>query len=320
MHPDSLAAIAEEYYEWMQVTNYSERTIQNCRRNLGYFFTWCEERGLLRPADVTKPIVERYQRHLFYYRQQRTGQPLTPGSQQVRLTAIRTFFKWLARKNYVLYNPAGDLYMPRAEHRLPHQSLTLAEVERVLSQPDLKTNTGIRDRAILETFYSTGIRRLELIKLTVYNVDLERETLFICQGKGKKDRMLPIGTRALDWIEQYLYDIRPQYVVPPDQGCLFLTRWGGPFSINTLSYMVKRHLQNANINKQGSCHLFRHTMATLMLENGADIRYIQQMLGHAAIESTKVYTQVSIRTLKAVHSQTHPASYKPRSKRKSKYR
>jgi integrase/recombinase XerD len=129
----------------------------------------------------------------------------------------------------------------------------------------------------------------------------------LIHGKGKKDRMIPIGDRALAWTEKYLNDVRPSIVVEPDEGWLFLTKEGTQLIADHLSSLVKGYVEAANTGKTGACHLFRHTMATLMLEGGADVRYIQQMLGHSRLETTEVYTHVSIRTLKAVHSATHPA-------------
>ena len=152
---------------------------------------------------------------------------------------------------------------------------------------------GLRDRAILETLYSTGMRRLELIGLSCYDLDRERGTVMIRQGKGKKDRMIPIGERALAWIDQYLESARPDLVVGQDDGTLFLTNAGEAFTPDRLTQMVRDYVDAADIGKRGSCHLFRHTMATLMLENGADIRFIQAMLGHAELSTTQIYTQVS---------------------------
>ena len=166
---------------------------------------------------------------------------------------------------------------------------------------------GVRDRAMLETFYSTGMRRMELVGLKIFDLDFERGTVLIRQGKGKKDRMIQIGDRALVWTEKYLREVRSSLVVEPDDGSLFLTKDGTPLIADHLSSLVKRYVESANTGKSGACHLFRHTMATLMLEGGADVRYIQQMLGHSRLETTEVYTHVSIRTLKAVHSATHPA-------------
>ncbi|HXO34177.1 MAG TPA: tyrosine-type recombinase/integrase, partial [Candidatus Acidoferrales bacterium] len=196
----------------------------------------------------------------------------------------------------------------RMEKRLPKTILSADEVERVLVVPDIVTPVGLRDRAMLETFYSTGIRRKELRRLELYDVDRERATLTIRQGKGKKDRMIPIGERALAWVEKYLRESRPQLAVGPDDATLFLTQYGEPFHLDALSNLARDYIAQANLGKSGSCHTFRHTMATLMLEGGADIRYIQQMLGHADLSTTEIYTHVAIRKLQQIHAATHPGA------------
>jgi integrase/recombinase XerD len=228
-------------------------------------------------------------------------------SQHTRLTPVRAYFKWLARENHILYNPASDVELPRMEKRLPKHVLTQSEAETILNQPNLASAIGLRDRAILETLYSTGIRRMEVIHIHLYDLDLERGTLMVRQGKGKKDRMVPIGERALAWIGKYRDEVRSELTMPNDDGTLFLTNLGEAFTRNRMTQLVRDYVNAANIGKSGSCHLFRHTMATLMLENGADIRYIQAMLGHAELSTTQIYTQVSIRQLKEIHTATHPA-------------
>lgn len=175
-----------------------------------------------------------------------------------------------------------------------------------LGVPDVGNAVGLRDRAILEVFYSTGMRRLELVHLTVHNIDAERGTVMIRQGKGKKDRMIPIGERALAWVERYKESARPELVTGKDDGTLFLSQWGEAFQPNAMTALVRHHVEKSGVGKKGACHLFRHTMATLMLEGGADIRFIQAMLGHAELSTTEIYTQVSIRLLKSVHAATHP--------------
>lgn len=307
-----MTGLKAEYLQRMRVSNYSQRTVRNHEVNLGYFITWCEDRGLTRPQEVTRPILERYQRLLYYYRKE-NGQPLSFRTQNLRLSAVRTFFKWLARNHHLLYNPASELELPKAEKRLPKHVLTAGEAEKVISQTDIQDPLGLRDRAILEALYSTGIRRMELINLKLYDLDVERGTVMIRQGKGRKDRMIPIGERAMAWMEKYLSDVRPSLVVEPDQGTLFLAGYGEPLSPNRLSQVVGEYVERAAIGKRGACHLFRHTMATLMLEGGADIRFIQEMLGHANLSATQIYTQVSIRKLKEIHTATHPgARLRPR--------
>lgn len=304
--PRGMARLVADYLEWMLVQNYSERTVEGREKHLRRFIRWCEERGLVRPTEITKPILERYARWLFHYRKE-DGHPLSFGSRFGILLAVRMFFRWLGRNNHILSNPASELEMPRREKRLPRAVLSIQEAEMVINLPDTREPLGIRDRAILETFYSTGMRRMELVNLHLSDVDSERGTVIVRQGKGKKDRMIPIGERALVWIEKYLTEVRPSLVVEPDDATLFLTKDGTPLVADHLSNTVKRYVDAAELGKTGACHLFRHTMATLMLEGGADIRYIQQMLGHSRLETTDVYTQVSIRTLKAVHAATHPA-------------
>jgi len=304
--PRGMAALIAQFVEYLRVRNYSERTVDQRRKCLNWFTEWCAERSITRPAEVTRPVLERYQRWLYHYRKE-DGSPLTFGSQFTRLVSLRMFFKWLARQNHILSNPASELELPRLEQRLPRAVLTAQEAEAVLNQPNLNQSLGVRDRAILETFYSTGMRRFELAGLQLTDLDAERGTVLIRQGKGKKDRMIPIGERALAWIEKYLREVRPGLAVAPDDGMLFLTNDGTPFVLARLSAIVKQCLDRAGIGKGGGCHLFRHTCATLMLEGGADIRFIQQLLGHVSLETTQIYAQVSIRQLKAIHTATHPA-------------
>ncbi|MBI4639260.1 MAG: tyrosine-type recombinase/integrase, partial [Candidatus Tectomicrobia bacterium] len=187
-------------------------------------------------------------------------------------------------------------------------------VEAVLNQTNPSTPLGIRDRAILETLYSTGIRRLKLMNLKLYDLDFERGTLMIRQGKGHKDRLIPIGNRALLWVEKYLREVRPGLLGESACPALFLTSLGEPFSLSRLSQIAREYVDAAKLGKRGSCHLFRHTMATLMLEGGTDIRFIKQMLGHADLSSTQIYTQVSISKLKEVHTATHPARVERKAK------
>jgi len=306
-----LFAWMTRYLEWLRVQNYSERTVENRQLYLGYFIAWCADRSLTRPVEVTRPILERYQRTLYHYRKP-NGQPLSFRSQHTRLVPVRAYFKWLTRQNVLLANPASELDLPRLEKRLPKHVLSAAEAEQVVNQADVDDPLGLRDRAVLETLYSTGIRRMEVIGLGLFDLDVERGTIMVRQGKGKKDRMIPIGDRAVAWIEKYVTEVRPSLQVEPDDGVLFLTMTGDPFTPNRLTQLVRNYVDAAEIGKRGACHLFRHTMATIMLENGADIRFIQEMLGHAELSTTQIYTQVSIKKLKEIHSATHPSARMPR--------
>jgi integrase/recombinase XerD len=303
--PRGFAARTVEFLAWMRVQNYSADTIDIRADALYGFIEWCHERSVFRPSDVTKPILERYQRWLYHYRRS-NGKPLKFTGQHLRLSAVRLFYKFLARQNYVLYNPASDLVLPRPEKHLP-QHFTLEEVERVLNTPDLRSAEGVRDRAMMETLYSTGIRRAELASLDLSDLDADAGTVRVRQGKGKRDRMVPIGERAVAWVAKYLAEVRPEYAVRVDELALFLNHFGRRFRRDQLSQSIHRYIKDAGVTKPGACHLFRHTMATLMLENGADVRFIQEMLGHAELSTTEVYTHVSIGKLKEIHRATHPA-------------
>jgi integrase/recombinase XerD len=301
-----LNAYARSFLEWSAVHGRSAQTIETRKRALKRFIAWCDERDLVHPKDVTLPILERYQRYLYHYRKP-NGTPLTFGSQQTMLAPLKVFFRWATRERHLLYNPASELLLPRSPRRLPRYLLSLTEVESILNQPDLRTAAGVRDRAILETLYSSGIRRMELVQLGLYDVNPCSGELAVRGGKGGKDRIVPLGERAAAWLERYLEEVRPVLVTGHDQGVCFLTDFGEAFEKNRLGDLVKGYVEDAGLEVIGSCHLFRHAMATHMLDNGADIRYIQAILGHEDLETTALYTQVSIQKLKAVHANTHPA-------------
>jgi integrase/recombinase XerD len=309
--PDGFHAHLLRYLEHLKIRAYTEQSLWGQERYLRDFILWCDTRGLTRPHEVTKPIIETYQRYLFYYRK-KNGEALSFVSQRSKLSPVKGYFKWLTRQNHLLYNPASEIEMPRLPRRLPKHVLTIGEVEAVMGQVDTADLLGVRDRAVLEVLYSTGMRRMELANLKVPDIDLERGTVLIRQGKGRKDRIVPIGERAIDWIGKYLSQVRLHLVVGRDDLTLFLTRTGEAFNLCWLSNTIARYVDKANLGKRGSCHLFRHTMATLMLENGADIRFIQAILGHEELSTTQIYTQVAIRVLKDVHAATHPSGRRGR--------
>jgi len=295
-----------KYNETMLLRGYSNSTLHRRESDIRRFIGWCDERSLAHPNQVTRPILERYQRYLFYYRQERNNQPLSATSQNHYLTSVKQYFKWLTQQNYLLYNPASELVIIKQNPRLP-VVLSPEEVERLMQQPPTHTPGGIRDRAILELLYSTGIRRSELCDLQLQDIALTRKTLYVRKGKGNKDRLIPIGERALYWLIRYLNETRHQLLTDVQQDSLFLNDYGDTFRDTKLGDKVKRFMKNAGIDVLGSCHLLRHAMATHMLENGAELRFIQAMLGHANLSATQIYTHVSIRKLQQVHAETHPA-------------
>jgi integrase/recombinase XerD len=300
-----LTAYMNAHFDWMLVSGYSQDTVRARKVALRRFIAWCEERALKDPKDITKPILERYQRHLFYYRKA-DGRPITLGSQFGCLAPLRTFFKWLAKENHILYNPASELTLPKLPKHLPRVILSIQEIEAILREAEPANPSGLRDRAMLETLYSTGLRRMELVGLALYDVDLTRRLVMVREGKGKRDRVVPIGERAAAWVDKYLQEARPQLALAETEA-LFLTDYGESMAPEYVAERVRRYMHFAGINKPGACHLFRHACATHMLENGADTRFIQALLGHADIGTTQIYTRVSIDKLKEIHDATHPA-------------
>jgi integrase/recombinase XerD len=301
-----LAMLLEKYLQDLAVKGFSESTLRVRRVHMELFLTWCGKNGTTALAPVTGTFLESYQRHLFDYRK-KDGRPLAVASQHSRLAHLKAWFKWLHRRNYIPNDPASELELPRMSYKLP-SVFNQEEAELVLRQPRVQKSTGLRDRAILEMLYSTGMRRVELLHLRLYDVDKKHGLVNIREGKGKRDRIVPVGERALFWLERYLAEARPKFARYPDSSVVFLSTAGEALSPNHLSWLARRYVRAAQIGKSGACHIFRHTMATLMLEGGADIRYIQAMLGHVRLDTTKIYTHVSIRMLKQIHTATHPAA------------
>ena len=302
----TLAALVDDHMESLRIHNRTPEAVESRYCELKPFLAWSEERGLFQAGQITRTILESYQRWLWSYRK-KNGKPLGITTQRARLGGVMNFFAWLCKRRVLDANPASELELPRPEKRLPVEALSVAEVEAVLSQPDIADPLGIRDRAVLELFYSTGIRRAELVRLEVSDLNREKRLLRIRQGKGRKDRVVPVGARALRWLEKYLDDVRPLLLLKAEEPALFLSGYGEPFNADALGQKVVLYIRQANVGRTGGAHLFRHTCATHLLEGGADIRYIQQLLGHAKLETTAIYTEVSIIQLQAVHARCHPA-------------
>jgi len=305
--PEGMGRAVADHIGWRRTKGQTESTVGHTRQLLGYFVAWGEERGVARPVEVTRGTIERYQKWLHAYRQPKGDKPLSLTSQHKRVYVVLELFRWLSRANRILVNPGADIELPKVEKRLP-DVLTVAEVERILGAIDVTTALGVRDRAVLETLYSTGMRRMEICALALRDVDLESGIVKVRQGKGQKDRLVPIGARAIVWIEKYLAEVRSGLVTSPAEPALFLTMFGAPFSKSHVTTAARAYKLLAGVEKKGACHIFRHTAATQMLENGADTRYVQALLGHEALQSTQIYTKVAIRKLKEVHTATHPSA------------
>ncbi|UJD73805.1 integrase [Photorhabdus luminescens] len=307
--PARFATLRQHLAAWLEAVQgqgLSERTQEAYEERLLPFVTWCEARGVMTAPQVSLPLLESYQRWLRSYRKT-NGQPYSPGSQRDRLSVLRQWFRWLLQRHHILYNPTDNMVLPREEKRLPAQVMNEDETHTVLAAANIDTLTGLRNRVILEVLWSTGIRRMEVANLLLSEVDFGRGVVLVRQGKGNKDRVVPIGEQALHWLSRWL-SVRPELTRRGDSGHLFITKKGRGLARGTLTQIAADSIRKqAQLAKPGACHLFRHSMATQMLENGADTRHIQAILGHEKLETTQIYTRVAIGHLKEVHEQTHPA-------------
>lgn len=303
----SLIILKERFLTHMRMKNTTPHTLCQWDFTLRRFLAWCDEHGVTEATDITPDVVAAYRRYLYHYRNPRTQGPIKFATQAMYLTSVRRWFVWLDREEIYPNHIANKVDLPKEEHRLPGDVLTASEVELILNQIDIGSQLGLRDRAILETLYTTAMRCSELCNLNIYDLSAERQLVTIRQGKGRKDRVVPIGERALKWVNKYLLDVRPSLVTQSNETVLFVSAKGQRLGRNHLSYLVRRCIEKAGIQKKGSCHLIRHTTATLMMEHGADVLALQMLLGHSKLTTTQIYTHVTIQRLKEVHAKTHPA-------------
>ncbi len=310
--PAGWRRLVDEHLLTLELRGLSAATVYGRRKMLAHLAQWCLDRGVVSPLVVTVEVLDGYRRWLHRHIT-RSGTVLTVRSQQQHLIATRGLFAWLTKQRLIPANPASELELPKTPDRLPRTVLSPEQAEQILALPDLDSPLGLRDRVMLEVLYATGIRRSELAGLTVADANLTKRTLFVREGKGARDRVVPLGERAAKWIGRYLVDARP--ILLGDQfaeAALFVTRDGTRICTAHVGRTIERYLRAAGID-EGGCHLFRHTLATLMLEGGADVRWVQAMLGHRNLTSTQLYTHIDITRLAAVHAATHPAaSNRPR--------
>lgn len=256
-------------------------------------------------GEVTCDVITAFQVWMCQ-RETSRGTPFSPSSQRATLAAVKSFFDFCASERIVVLDPTRTAELPKVGRRLPRGVLSPKEMRRLMRQPDLDTCSGLRDRAILETLYSTGVRNAELRRLALADVDLDRGYIVVINGKNKKDRVVPVGKVAVHFIREYITKARPKLVRDKAEQTLFLTLQGRSMAANTLETIVSTHGDRAQIGHRVFPHGLRHTCATAMLKGKADIRFIQEMLGHESLSSTQIYTHVEISDLKRVHARSHP--------------
>jgi integrase/recombinase XerD len=276
----------------------ARNTIESYRRDIRQFAAWLRSE---RDADILSAGPAELQRHLAWQVQERHARPRTTSR---LVSSLRRFFQFALREGLRKDDPAVDLDSPKLPRSLP-KSLSETEVEALLEAPDLESANGLRDRAMLETLYATGLRVSELVGLRIVQVSLDMGVVRVI-GKGSKERLTPLGEEAAAWITRYQAEARARLMGSRRSDALFVTARGGPMTRQAFWKLVQRYARKAGIARAISPHTLRHAFATHLLNHGADLRVVQLLLGHADISTTQIYTHVARERLKQLHRQHHP--------------
>lgn len=296
----------ERYLQSLEAQGYAPRTIDTQEPHLRALIGWLDRQGVTTISEVSLELL-RTHHAAFMATPTRFNRPPSISSQCQRIGSIRQLFAFLLKRGHLLVDPALNLELPRSPpRRIPANLPTPDEMERLVQSPDTTTPRGIRDRAILEVLYASAIRNTELRSVRVGDVDLTDGVLMVIQGKGRRDRMVPLSREACHWVSRYLEEVRSLWVQRSSVETLFLTSAGNPLHFTALIKVVKDHATRAGITKRVTVHTFRHACASHMLTAGADIRHLQALLGHKSLQSTAIYTHLDIQHLKRIHKRCHP--------------
>lgn len=310
----------ERYLFWLVTTGYAETTVEGSHSDLEWLLRYLDMRGVARVADMTSEVLENYavwvrERQNHYHEDRRVSQA------QVlhRLTSLKSFCRWLTKEMVVLQDPSEDLELPRLPVNMPKVILTQEEVRKVLDMPELRSPIGYRDRALLELLYATGLRTQELLSVRISDLDFKARTVFVRKGKGNKDRLIVVASEALGYVREYIEKVRPRFakcakgndrrlkhMKNGDDGTLFLNFTGAKVEMNRLCHIIKTHTKAAGIDKHVTAMTFRHSIASHLLENGMDMRFIQEFLGHVKMTTTQVYAKVTLSGLRKHYNKHHP--------------
>ncbi len=302
-----LASCLASYLRQLEALRFAPSSIGQSRYVLGELVEFLERRGVTSPAAVSEAHLVRYCRWLSWRTRVR-GQRLAPASRYIYLARVRRFFRQFHRDGRILHDPARNLVLP-SHQALPREVLTLSEARRLVNAPERFSPLGQRDQALLETLYGTGLRLRELAMLELKDLSLGARTLFVKNGKGRRDRVVPVVGRGLAALVRYLQQSRPQLMRNWREGALFLSagnRAGRRLSAIAIEQLVRKYAQQAKIARRVSPHVLRHSCATHLLRGGADIRHVQMLLGHRRLTSTALYTRVEISDLHHLLSRSHP--------------
>ncbi len=284
----------------LRLRNYSPKTLDNYGDQLRRFQEWLCATLAADLRRVSRTDIDLYQA---YVRSEAIGIE----TKALRLRAVKRLFDYLTASGQLLLHPAEHIVELRCKDRLPGAVLTVKQVEKLLAAPDTTRPLGIRDRALLEVLYGTGIRVGELEQVQVADVDLVVQTLTIRHGKGDRQRIVPLGQAASDWLKRYVDSVRPAFCQSrPFERALLVVVTGRPLAQPQIRMILRNYRQQCHLKKAVTPHALRHACATHLLQAGADIRLIQELLGHARLDTTAIYTRVVPLDLKSVHARYHP--------------
>ncbi len=276
----------------------SRNTLESYRRDLTKFSVWLEKQQGTSLLQATHADIQGYLAHL-------VGEQKAKATSASRtISSLKRLFRYLLRQNKITADPTLQIATPKLPRSLP-KSLTEEDVVLLLSAPDIDTPLGMRDRTMLEVLYATGLRVSELVSLSTAQASLDMGVVRVI-GKGNKERMVPMGEEALDWLRRYLAEARPALLAGKLSDALFISQRGGAMTRQMFWYLIKRHAKHGGLNKSLSPHTLRHAFATHLLNHGADLRVVQMLLGHADISTTQIYTHVARERLKQLHAMHHP--------------
>ncbi len=300
-----IGKLVEQYLKYLKSLGRSDHTTKSAKSGLGRFLKFLDSQQLEDIDALTGELLSEYQQELAFTPTARGSLP-APRSRAQLLGVVRGFTRFLKEKDYLVNDPGKTIKLPRKPRRLPSVILSTEEIKRLFDSADKRTNRGYRNRVILELLYDTAVRRAEVADITLADLDLQAGFIHI-HGKGDKDRVVPLSCRVREMLREYILMVRPSFLNGKDPGFLILNRWGKRMDANGIWAVVKRCTLLAGIEKNVTPHTLRHTCATHMLRNGAPVRHLQELLGHESLESTQIYTHVTINDLKRIHSKYHPS-------------
>ncbi len=289
----------ETFEQSLTVINQASGTIKIKIQKLNRFIEYLQQNEIDKIDDITTETIELYRVEIH---KALNG----VAYQNSILSVVRQFTRYLYKHNHIVSDPGKEIEYAKIPKTLPKSILTPKEAKKIIHAPDVRTITGYRDRTILEILYSSGIRKDEVNHLTIRGVDYNDGYLMIENGKGGKDRIVPIGRIACRYLENYIKSVRPELLIDKGVEHLFLSLRGRQLSKNIVWDLVKKYAKKARIKKNVHPHTFRHTCATGMLKNKADLNTIRKILGHASLNTTQIYTHLTINDLKDVHKRCHP--------------